>query len=481
MMLKSIADDLRSPQTREEQIAKSRGTGPRTKETGAGERHGIARLESRFSIEQMVSEYRALRASVLRLWGESNRSPLATDIEDITRFNEAIDQLLTASVFSFAKTARQAAETEQRRRDAFLAMLAHELRNPLAPISAAATLLSMARGDEATIVNAGNIIARQVAHMTNLVDDLLDVSRVTRGLIKLKPEQLDIRRIITDAVEQVAPQIQARRHQLTVTELPEPAIVWGDAKRLVQVMTNLLSNAARYTPEGGRIEVRIELEGDKVSMTVEDNGIGMDPEFVPHAFELFAQAERTSDRSSGGLGLGLALVKSLVELHGGQVSCSSAGLGKGSQFVVHLPLRAIKENTVEPPATPGSQLKTSKALKIMLVDDNVDAAHALSLLLQVAGHQVITEHRPTRAIESARAQLPDVFLLDIGLPEMDGHELARQLRTHPETAGTLLIALTGYSQAQDQEEAKAAGFDYHMAKPVDIAKLLNVLAASFSI
>lgn len=476
-MLKSIAEDLRTPQSRDAQIAKSRGTGPHTIENGAGEQHGIARLESRFSIEQLVSEYRALRATVLRLWSESNKSPLATDIEDITRFNEAIDHLLTASILSFAKVARQAAETEQRRRDEFLAMLAHELRNPLAPISAAAALLKIAKGDEATIDNVGNIIARQVGHLTNLVDDLLDVSRVTRGLVKLKHEPLDIRRVITDAVEQVTPQIQARCHQLTVTESPETAIVCGDAKRLVQVMTNLLSNAVRYTPEGGHIEVKMELHNDQVTLTVEDDGIGMAPEFVLHAFDLFAQAERTSDRSTGGLGLGLALVKSLVELHEGKVTCASVGLGKGSQFTVYLPRRAADENPVERRRASRNQLATGKSLKIMLVDDNIDAAQALGLLLKTAGYQVITEHRAKRALESARTQLPDVCLLDIGLPEMDGNELARKLRAHPDTARILLIALTGYGQAQDREEAKAAGFDHHMTKPVDMDKLLHVLAA----
>jgi signal transduction histidine kinase/ActR/RegA family two-component response regulator len=478
VMLRSITDDLRLPQTSDAQLATSRGAGPRTIETEAGERHGIARLESRFSIEQLVAEYRALRASVLRLWSGSNKSPLATDIEDITRFNEAIDQLLAASVLSFAQAARQSAANEQRRRDEFLAMLAHELRNPLAPISAAATLLKMAESNEATIVNASNIIARQVAHMANLVEDLLDVSRVTRGQVKLKPELLDMRRIITDAVEQVTPQIEAHRHQLTVTEVPETAIVWGDAKRLVQVMANLLSNAAKYTPEGGSIDVRMALHDGQITLTVEDDGIGMTPEVVMHAFELFSQAERTSDRSSGGLGLGLALVKSLVELHGGNVTCSSAGPGKGSRFTVHLPLGEADGNLVERRRTSRNQLAAAnRALKILLVDDNVDVTQALSLLLKAAGHEVITEHEAKRALETALTQPPDVCLLDIGLPEMNGNELARQLRAHPETARTSLIALTGYGRVQDREEAKAAGFDHHMTKPVDVEKLLAVLAA----
>lgn len=476
LMLRAIADDLRTPQTRDEQIAKSRGRGGQTAEDSVGGQHGIARVEASFSIEQLVSEYRALRASVLRLWGESNKYGLATDIDDITRFNEAIDQLLAASVVSFAQATRQAEQVEKQRRDEFLAMLAHELRNPLAPISAAASLLKMAQGDEARINNASNIIARQVAHMTTLVDDLLDVSRVTRGLIKLEHEAVDMRRIMADTVEQVSPQLQARRHHLTLAEIPEAAMVWGDAKRLVQVMANLLGNAAKYTPEGGHIEVKMVLHNDQLMLTVEDDGIGMTPEFVPYAFDLFSQAERSSDRSSGGLGVGLALVKSLVELHEGKVSCSSAGLGKGSQFNVFLPRYATHDAKVERRQLPRNQPATGNSLKIMLVDDNVDAAHALSLLLEIAGHQVITEHSAKRALETARTVLPDACLLDIGLPEMDGKELARQLRARPETANTLLIALTGYGQNEDREETRAAGFDHHMTKPVEIDKLLIALA-----
>lgn len=413
---------------------------------------------------------------MLRLWAESNKSARSTDIEDITRFNEAIDQLLAASVTSFAEAVRQAEEAEKQRRDQFLAMLAHELRNPLSPISAAAGLLKIAKGDAAITDKASDIIARQVAHMATLVDDLLDVSRVTRGLTELRLEPLDIRLIIDGAVEQVIPLVQARHHQLTVTDLPQPAIVQGDKKRLVQVITNLLENAAKYTPEHGYLQLKMELCNDQVAIMVEDNGIGMAPEFVPHVFELFAQAERTSDRASGGLGLGLALVKSLTELHGGKVTCSSAGLGKGSRFTVCLPRQYGSEDRVERRRMPRSQISPGKSLKIMVVDDNVDAAQSLGLLLKAAGHEVITEHEAKVALEVARAKLPDVCLLDIGLPEIDGNELARRLRARPETAGILLVALTGYGQRHDREEAIAAGFDEHMTKPVDTAKLQAVLA-----
>ena len=332
-MLKGIADDLRAPQSREQQIEKSHGLERREKDDAE---HGIDRLNSNFTVEQLVSEYRALRSSVLRLWGEVHSGASTTDIEDIIRFNEAIDQLLAASVFSFAEAKRKADEREKNRIE-FLAMLAHELRNPLSPITTASAILKRAKGDEKIIAYATDVIARQVTHMTGLIDDLLDVSRVTRGLIEVQPSLVDIRQAIDEAVEQVTRQIQARRHQLDVAGPQYPTTVQADKKRLVQIVTNLLTNAAKYTPEGGKLQLEVAVHEGQVVIRVEDNGVGMSPEFIPHAFELFAQADRTLDRSAGGLGLGLALVKNLVELHGGQVACSSAGLGKGSQFIVTLP------------------------------------------------------------------------------------------------------------------------------------------------
>lgn len=336
LMLKFIAKDLRSQLSPEQQTEKSHGLATRNGQDSADE-HGVGRSESKFTMVQLFSEYRALRASVLRLWKNANSSPGPTDIDDVIRFNEAIDQLIAGSVFSFAAAKEKAEEAERERRNQFLAMLAHELRNPLSPISMASTLLTKANGNEAVIKNASSVIARQVGHMAGLVDDLLDVSRVTRGLIAVKLEAADVRKIIDDAVEQVTPQIQARHHQLEVTGPPQLTYVQADKKRLVQVVTNLLTNAAKYTPDGGHIRLEISLLDDQVVITVEDNGLGMTPEFIPHSFELFAQVEQTSDRSTGGLGLGLALVKNLVELHGGKVACSSEGLGKGSMFMVWLP------------------------------------------------------------------------------------------------------------------------------------------------
>jgi CheY-like chemotaxis protein len=311
--------------------------------------------------------------------------------------------------------------------------------------------------------------------MTALIDDLLDVSRVTRGLAKLDRAPLDLAQVVADAVEQVTPLIEARRHRLALRLPDRPAIVDADRKRLVQVLTNLLNNAVKYTPEGGQLAVEVEADsGSEVRLVVTDNGIGMAPELVNRAFDLFAQAERSADRASGGLGLGLALVKSLVELHGGTVSCESEGLGRGSRFVVSLPHRGDREAADGQPDT-GAATAREGALRILIVDDNEDAADTLAMLLEASGHQVLVEHAPEQAIVRAHEAGPQVCLLDLGLPGMDGAELARRLRAQPETAQAMLVAVTGYGQ--DSDRAHEAGFDHHLVKPVDLGRLQAVLDA----
>lgn len=360
------------------------------------------------------------------------------------------------------------------RKDEFLAMLAHELRNPLAPIRAAAELLKMVKLDDAVVRRSSDIIARQVDHMTELVDDLLDVSRVTRGLVELDKKPLYIANIITDAVEQVRPLIHSRRHHLRMHLAPDAVAVMGDSKRLVQVIANLLSNAAKYTHEGGNVLLKTEVAEGKIILKVIDDGIGMNPELTRRVFDLFAQAERTPDRSSGGLGLGLALVKSLVELHGGTVHCSSEGIGKGSVFTICLPLTSVQDHAgpLLRHDAPASQFRP---LKVIVVDDNVDAAQMLAMLLEASGHQVFVEYGAKRALERSRIEKPDVCLLDIGLPEMDGNELARRIKSQPETGASTLIAVTGYGQNSDLQASKAAGFHHHFVKPVDTARLLALL------
>ncbi len=363
-----------------------------------------------------------------------------------------------------------------RRKDELLAMLAHELRNPLAPIRAAAEVLERFALDEKLTKSTSQIIIRQVKHMAALIDDLLDASRVTQGLVTIARVPLDLHAVVYDAVEQVRPAIAARGHQLRLDLSAERGDVLGDQKRLVQIVSNLLDNAVKYTPEGGMIEVGLKSDAELLTLSVTDNGIGIPAEFQPRVFDLFTQAERTSDRVQGGLGIGLALVRNLTEMHGGTISCYSAGHGQGSQFTIVLPRYAAaaepeldsERHTLQPPGM-------GKPLRILVVDDNVDAASVLAMYLEALGHQVLIEHSSIRALARAVAEQPDVCILDIGLPEMDGNELARRLRAEPATAQTLLIALTGYGGEQDKRASKEAGFDQHFVKPVDPGKLAELL------
>ena len=362
-----------------------------------------------------------------------------------------------------------------RAKDEFLAMLAHELRNPLAPVGAAAQLLAIAAEDPQRVRHAAAVIKRQVGHMTALIDDLLDVARVTRGLIVLTKTPLDLRDVVTEAVEQAAPQTQARGHRLQLDLPQEPALVNADRKRIIQVLSNILVNANKFTPDGGGIDIRVETDGTDVRLTVSDTGIGMDTDLAAQVFDLFVQGRRTLDRATGGLGLGLALARSLVEAHGGTIAAASAGPGLGSAFTINLPrLRddgAWTASADEPPlARPAP-----RPLRVTVVDDNRDAADALAALLSALGHRATTLYSSAAALEAAATRCPDVFLLDIGLPEIDGLELAGRLRAMPQAAGVSLVAVTGYNQAHDRELTRAAGFDQHFAKPLDTDVLLAIL------
>jgi signal transduction histidine kinase/ActR/RegA family two-component response regulator len=379
-------------------------------------------------------------------------------------------------------TARKLVEDElraaNRQKDQFLAMLAHELRNPLAPIMTAAQLLKLGRLDARSVANASEIIARQAEHMTGLVNDLLDVSRVTRGLVTLEKEELDVNVLVSAAVEQVRPLIDARRHALTLQLSGQPAHVIGDRTRLVQVISNILNNAAKYTAPGGRLVLAVTVEDGRATVAVRDNGVGIAPEVLPYIFDLFTQAERTPDRSQGGLGIGLALVKSLVALHGGTVHARSEGLGQGSEFSICLPgvIRAPAEAHDAGAANDANVMPENGNLRVLVVDDNADAAQMLAALLEVQGHAVSVEYDARGALARARSEHPDVLLLDIGLPDMDGYELARRLRAQPENSRATLVALTGYGRNQDREEARQAGFDHYLVKPADLNEVNDILA-----
>jgi len=374
------------------------------------------------------------------------------------------------------KKAEEEVREGSRRKDEFLAMLAHELRNPLAPISAAAELMGLVPLDAARLKQTSQVIGRQVRHMTSLVDDLLDVSRVTRGLVNIQRETQDIQVVAANAIEQVRPLIEARGHRLVLDMSMAPALVLGDQKRLVQILGNLLNNAAKYTPDGGIITLRTDVDARTVTLRVQDNGIGIAPDDRQRVFDLFAQAQRTPDRAQGGLGLGLALVKNLVELHGGTVHCHSDGSGKGSCFTVTLP--RLQEVLVLPEpdaAAPAVAAPPHGALQVLIVDDNADAADMLRFLLEANGYMVRVEHHPRGAFEQALRHPPDVAILDIGLPDIDGNELARMLRARAETQACLLVAVTGYNQEHDRKAALEAGFDHHIAKPADGEQLVGLL------
>jgi PAS domain S-box-containing protein len=381
-------------------------------------------------------------------------------------------------------TERYQAEFElresNRKKDEFLAMLAHELRNPLAPISTAAEMLRLTKDHDPRTRKASEVISRQVRHMTALVDDLLDVSRVTRGLVELDKAPVDIKSAVASAVEQARPLIEARRHTLVVRTDAAQASVDGDRTRLVQVIANLLNNAAKYTPQAGEItlSVDVDVEEGLVKISVSDNGIGIDSRLLPQVFELFTQAERTPDRTQGGLGIGLALVKTIVALHKGSVTAASPGPGLGSTFTIALP--AVAPGRAAPLPGPGraGSAATEASLHVMIVDDNVDAAQSLAVLLEARGHRVSVQAHPLEAIAAARRARPQVFILDIGLPDIDGYELARRLRADPATSDALFIALTGYGQAHDRILSKSSGFAHHFVKPMDTEKLRRVLATA---
>jgi signal transduction histidine kinase/ActR/RegA family two-component response regulator len=370
----------------------------------------------------------------------------------------------------------QEAREADRRKDEFLAMLGHELRNPLSPIVTALHLMKLKGGGD--FERERMLIERQVEHLVRLVDDLLDVSRITRGKLQLKRERIDLRAVLTKAVEMASPLLEQRSHHLELPGVGEPLFVDGDPARLAQVLANLLGNAAKYTEPGGRIRVTATCEGEQVVLCVRDNGAGIGPEVLPRIFDMFVQEGRSIDRSQGGLGLGLAIVRSLVELHGGTVSAHSDGLGRGSEFVVRLPLAAPSLLALDehPHSAPEASVQeATHAVRLLIVDDNRDAAELLTELLEAKGYVTRMAHDGPAGLEAASAFRPHVALLDVGLPAMDGYELASRLRREPGLQGLKLVAITGYGQDSDRRQAHAAGFDVHLVKPVEPSLLLRLL------
>jgi signal transduction histidine kinase/ActR/RegA family two-component response regulator len=408
-----------------------------------------------------------VRAALRARWHQYEiRDSLAEREQQALALRQAHEEL--------ARQAEQLREAD-RRKDEFLATLAHELRNPLAPLRTGLDVLKTAPGTEAA-GRAREMMDRQLGHMVRLIDDLLDISRITLGKLILKPERLTLRSVIDAAVEASRPAIDAAHHLLLVSLPDAPIWLEADRTRLAQVVGNLLNNAAKYTPRGGRLEVRARREGNDAVIEVQDSGIGIPPETISEAFQLFSQLNRTLDRAQGGLGIGLALVRKLLDAHGGTIEAKSEGLGRGCTFTVRVP--ALPEAPVATSARPGEAPTLQQAQRVLVVDDNYDAADSLSMLLEALGHQTRTAHSGPEAVVAAEEFLPDLIFLDIGLPGLSGYEVARRLRKRAEIASAMLVALTGWGKEEDRRKALEAGFDVHLTKPVDLKAIETVLAKS---
>jgi len=369
----------------------------------------------------------------------------------------------------------EALEDASRKTNEFLAMLAHELRNPLAPMANALKLLARAPTSDPTELWVREVLERQTGQMSRLVDDLLDVSRVTRSAMVLDRKPLDARKSLRNALDAARQWIEEGRHRLTLEIADERLEVDGDEVRLNQVFQNLLHNAAKYTPQGGEIHVAARREGDEALISVRDSGVGMAPELVESAFEIFKQGSQGLDRPHSGLGVGLTLVQRLVNLHVGSVQARSEGPGKGSEFVVRLPLRAEPAIIDATTLSKDEREQTGSPRRVLVVDDNQDAAHALRLLLQTDGHDVMVAADGAAGLALAREHRPDVVLLDIGLPTLNGYEIATRIRADPALKDTMLVAVTGYGQMHDRARASACGFDHHLVKPVEFRALQDLL------
>jgi len=413
------------------------------------------------------------------------------ELENLNRVLQRANQELEAANRSLQSEVTERTRVElalkeaDRHKDEFLAMLAHELRNPLAPIHNAVALMHRTPLTDPQLIWSRDVIGRQLAHLTRLVDDLLDVSRITRGKINLSKQALEIGPLVARTVETVQPLFEERGHTLRV-DMPDTGLsVYGDPTRLMQAIGNVLSNAAKYTERGGQVTLAVAQTSSEVEIRIRDNGIGIPPELMPMIFNLFTQLDRSS-AAQGGLGIGLALVQRLVEMHGGSVTAQSDGPGCGSEFVIRLPLLlgdrlatdAEQLNTLSAlePSMMNAEGTTQTQRRILVADDNNDALESLATLLQLSGHEVYTAANGAVALETAEQHRPEVALLDIGMPKLDGYEVARRIRAQPWGARITLVALTGWGQDSDRRRSQEAGFDSHLVKPLDLDKLTDLLA-----
>jgi PAS domain S-box-containing protein len=415
-----------------------------------------------------------MRKDSTRFWCQATVTPLRDEHKQVRSFARVMHDLTESQAQDSHKKRADDLAQANRSKEEFMALLSHELRNPLSPILNALNILRQMKTNDPIIEQAGNIINRQVVQMVRLVDDLLDISRITKGKLRLTKEKVELRVVANRAAETARPLMDARKHDFSVSLPTGPVWVEADPARLEQIVVNLLNNAAKYTDAGGLVRMSVYQEGAEAVIRVRDNGVGIASEMLPHIFDLFRQVHGALSRSHGGLGIGLALVRTLVEMQEGRVQAQSGGLGEGSEFTVKLPVVS---------ATPGQGAKTvlepgmnaGRPLRIVVVEDNVDSADSLNLLLRLYGHDVQVARTGPTALEMASASRPDVVLLDIGLPGMDGYQVARRLREKPEFKTVTLCALTGYTPSEaDRQRQQQTGFDHYYVKPVSLETLLEL-------
>jgi signal transduction histidine kinase/CheY-like chemotaxis protein len=470
---------------------------------GLADRHGEQRWETGWSLSEVVRDYQILRLVLLDIVEESLGRPLAT--AESMAIGLELDDAIMRSVDSYARHSEEAIragerqksdrdrlmreameqglvreaedlKTNDRRKDEFLALLGHELRNPLGAMANAWELTQLLPPSDPDYQQAAGVLQRQLRQMERLVDDLLDISRITRGVIDLRREETDLVAMVRDAADAIRPMAERRRHQLELQAPPTKLLISADPSRLQQILTNLLANAIKYTPPGGKIVFAAEAQGAEAVVRVQDNGIGILPDLLPHIFDMFMRAELAARHSDSGLGLGLTLVRNLVSLHGGAIEAFSDGAGKGSRFIVRFPL-AERAQDPKPPERPLDSPAASRA-RVLVVDDNQDVAMTLAALVRHSGHEVRLAYDGPAALELAKDYRPDLILVDIGLPGMNGYEVARKLRGELGLTQSLLAALTGYGQEEDRRRSVEAGFDQHLIKPIRPETLTGLLSAA---